>query len=245
METNWTLYGISAKDWVLKDWVKILKPKYSYQELKKAFWQFPVSKNSCSIHGAITMVANTFNVDYSLEERKAIWEVAKTKWASDEWGWRFHEAIQLVKSWSSEHKGLEFNYFSIPKTQFKEYAEKGFAVYWGIKVKENSTRDKLKDGYVWDDVENFWEMKFWHAVCFTMIDWEFWFVDNYPEKTKYNEVKFRNLDQLLENGYFYNTGYICCTTDEVVKNGYNWLTLEEKKAKLAARPEAQANLKKN
>jgi len=239
-QTNWTIFDPQKSDWVFKKWVKILKPQHSYQELRKTFWQYPVSKNSCSIHGVFSMVANTFNVDFTLEERKAIWAEAKKLWASDSWGWRFSKAIKLVRKWCSENKGLEFNYFAIQKEEFKKYALLWFPIYWGIKIKEWSTRDKLKDGYVWDDVESYWDTKLWHALIFPIIDWEFWMVDNYPWKTKYNEVKFRNLEKLLAIWFFFDVGYICCRTDEVVRNGYNRLTLIEKITKLGQRASALA-----
>ena len=48
----------------------------------------------------------------------------------------------------------------------------------------------------------------------------------------------------MEMGVFFNTAYICVTTEEVVKNGYNHLTLIEKIAKLKARKEAQEAYKR-
>jgi len=241
METNATKYSQDEKDWVLKSWTKILKPQYSYDELRKSFYQSPVNRNSCSVHWVFTMLANTFNVDFPLEERKAVWQQCLDNGASNEWGYWFAKAIKQVHSWCSEHKGLEFNYFSIQKEDFLKYAEQWFAIYWGYRMLEWASRDYIKDGVLWDDIEDYWNVKGWHAVCFTMIDWKFWFVNNYPDKTKFNEVKFHNLDELLKTNFFFNTGYICATTDEVVRQWYNFLSLSEKIKKLSERPEAIKN----
>lgn len=221
--TNWTQYKENPSDWIVKDWDKVLIPELNYNLLKHAYRQYPVSKNSCSIHWIMSTISNTFNITFSLAEREEIRKEAKKLWANDEWWWRFADAIKLLKNWCEENKDLKFRYYKVQKEEFEDYAKQWFAIYWGIRIKEWSTRDKLKDWYVWDDVEHFWETKFGHAVCFTMIWDEFGFVDNYPNKTKYNEVKFRNLDWLLETWYLMNVWYILMTNDvdeitEALKN---------------------------
>jgi len=232
---NWTKYNEDKSDWVLKNWTRVLKPKHSYKELKKAYWQSPVSKNSCSIHWVLTMVSNTFGIDFTLEERKSLWNEAKKLWASDEWGWRFAWAIKLVKSYCSEYRALEFNFYSIQSKEIPRYTKLWFPIYWWVKIKEWYNRDKLKDWFLWDS-EDYWKLLVWHAICFTQFeDWNLWYVDNYPEKTKYNEVRFRDFQKLYDLWVFFNTAYICCTTEEIVKQGYNHLTLEEKVAKLRYR----------
>jgi len=211
--TNWTQYNENTSDWILKDWDKVLVPEHNYNILKKSFWQFPVSKNSCSVHWALTCIANTFNINYSLSEREEIWEEAKSKGASDDRWWYFADALKLCQEWTAENKEYKFRYYKIQKEEFEKYAKLWFTIYWGIKVKDWSTRDKLKDWVIWDDVESYWESKFWHAVCFSMIWDKFWFIDNYPNKTKYNTPTFTNLDKLLENWYFFNTWYILMTSE--------------------------------
>ena len=210
---NSTKYRIDPSDWIVKDWEHILVPKYNRNQLKKSFWQSPVSKNSCSIHWIMTAIANSFNVNFSLYEREWIWKRALDLWASNEWWWRFDEAIKLLRDYCKEEWKQEFRYYTIKKEEFEKYAKMWFMIYWGIRIKEWSTRDMVKDWVIWDDVETYWDTKFWHWVCFWMIWDKFWFINNYPKHTKYNEPTFTNLNKLLEKWYFFDTWYILMTDD--------------------------------
>ena len=243
MQNNSTKYNSNNTDWIIKDWQHILKPKFDWNDLHKAFWQFPVDKNSCSIHWAITTVANSFNVDFTLEERKEIWNIALTKGADPQWWWYFADAIKLIRDYCRDNNKQRFRYYKIKNTEFEEYAKKWFMIYGWIRIKEWSTRDKLKDWYVWDDVDTFWDTKFWHAVCFWMIWDEFWFIDNYPNKTRYNEVKFRNLDKLLKKWYFFKTWYILMTDD--VDEIQEWLSQRKEVKKAKKRIATTKRTKKN
>lgn len=232
--TNWTQYRQNTTDWTLKDWDKVLIPENNWNKLKKSFWQYPVNRNSCSIHWIMTAIANTFDVDFPLKERKEIWEKAKKLWASEKWWWRFDKAINLLKNHCEETWKQRFRYYVIQKEEFEKYAKMWFMIYWGIRIKEWSTRDKLKDWVIWDDVENYWDTKFWHAVCFWMIWDKFWFIDNYPEKTSVNEPVFKNLDKLLDKWYFFNTWYILMTDnpDEITDALSRRKEVQDKKKEL-------------
>jgi len=227
-----TKYDKNPSDWILKHWAKVLVPKHNYNELKHSYWQSAVSRNSCSIFWAITTVSNTFDVTFSLEEQKQIRAEAKEQWASDETGWWFSKAIRHVQQWCKQHKDIDFRYYTIKKEEFEKYAKKWFAIYWGIKILEGSTRDKLKDWVIWDDVESYGKMKLWHAISFTMIWDKFGYVDNYKNKSKVNTPTFTNLDELIKAWYFFNTGYIMMTNK-----------VEEIIEALRNRPEAKKKLK--
>ena len=215
--TNWTKYRTDTSAWTLKEWQKILIPEHNWNELKKSFRQFPVSKKSCSIHWIMTAIANSFDVDFPLEERKAIWERAIDLWASNDWWWRFDKAINLLKNRCKETDKQKFRYYEIKNTEFETYAKLWFIIYGWIRIKEWSTRDMIKDWVIWDDVDTYWDDKFWHWVCFWMIWDKFWMINNYPWHTKYNEATFVNLKKLLKKWYFFETWYILMTdnVDEI------------------------------
>lgn len=238
-QDNWT-------DWTIINWEKLLKPQFNYNDLKHTYRQSEVSKSSCSIHWILWVLANNFNKTISLWQRKDIWAEAIKRGASEEWWWRFHKAIKLVQEYFSENKDLDFKYFTVPTSEILPYLDKWFSVYWGVKIKEWYNADKLADWFLWD-VESYWEDRFWHAIFFQKFsDWNYWYVDNYfdertnKSKTKYNEVRFRDFNDLLEKWIFFNTCYICIPEEEIVRNWYNFLTLEEKQKKLSERPEVIA-----
>lgn len=235
---NNTLFKLNLDDWIIEDWQKILKPKYTYKELKKAYRQSEVHRNSCSIHWAMTMISNNFNIDFSLKERQWLWERAIDNGASESWGWRFSDAIKLIKDYCKEENKLDFKYFSVKTAEMQKYLDDWFCIYWWIKIKEWFNADKLKDWFIWD-ADWYWNDKYWHWICFTKFeDWNIWYIDNYSLHTKYNEVRFRDFQKLCDLWVFFPIWYIATTTEEIVKNWYNHLTLREKEEKLRNRPEA-------
>ena len=213
---NWTQYKNNSSDWILKDWAKILIPENSYNNLKHSYLQSAVNKNSCSIFWIMTTISNTFDIVFTLEEQKEIWELAKERWASEKTWWRFHKAIKLLQEYCADKKDYKFRYYSIKNTVFVDYAKKWFTIYWWVAIKENSTRDKLKDWVLWDDIETYWDVKFYHWLTFFKNNeskYDLSCVNNYKDKTKYNVYDLTNIDKLIENWMIMKTWYILMTSE--------------------------------
>jgi hypothetical protein len=181
----------------------------------------------------MSTIANNFWIDFTLEERKAIWDMAKERWATDEGGWWLHKAAKLLRDYCKKHKNLDLVYYRVDWEQYEELVEAGFSIACGYRNKLWMNQDR-RDCTIWEDIETYWDVTYWHLVSFCDVWWHFWFVDNYPWRHKCNITKVVNVKELVEAWVLFTSWYIY-TYENPVRKWYNTLTLEEKVEKLKAR----------
>lgn len=202
------------RDWRLGGDIILPTPIHSYWKSEIQYDQREVHPYSCTIHGSIGAMSDLTGYEFSLEERKLIWEKAKERGASEQWGWYTRNAVQLMKEMGQEILGEKFDYFFAPlgSHDFFYALEKGYTAVVSIRGNSAYVNDYL-DGTL--DETEFGEWTWGHCLriteskddpeSLTLI------VDNYKDhKSRPNTYKIPkdNLKDLVAGGVFFQNGYI-------------------------------------
>lgn len=233
---NWSKYSIDPNDFLVINWKELQVPEYTYLQRKISYNQNDVWSSSCSIHWVMTTITNNFYVDFTLQDRQAIWNMAILQWANPEMGWDMLSAVKLVVTYVKEHKNLNLAYYRVNFLQYEELIKKWFSIVTWFTNKEWFTKDRMDNCVVWESVSEYWDRKWWHLISLYWNNW-LWYIDNYLNHTKCNNTKIVNILQLVQAWTFWDNGYVFSIIDPV-KKWYNWMTYTEKIAKLKARPES-------
>lgn len=225
---NNTIYKFGENDWrVGKD--VLIKPDKTYDTERIAYWQSEVHKNSCSLHGTLTVISNLTGIRFTLEERRELLQYAKDYKAKDgrggfseEWGWWMDLAVKCVVKWVKETKGIELKYYKVGWKQFRKLTYMGHGIVCGYRLRKNEdgvvefAQDRFDNGEIGDgDYDYDGKMLYGHLVSFWALKKkglarQMVYVDNYEGKHRYNVTKInhRGLKKLIETKTIFDNGYL-------------------------------------
>ena len=234
---NNTKYSIDSNDFLLIQWQDIAIPEGRYYDKRISYYQNDVCAYSCSIHWCMSTIANNFNITFTLDDRKEIWKQAIKLWADPNFGWDMLNAVKLVRNYVRDIKWINLVYFRVPYTLYEEVTKKGFNIVCWYRNRSWFTKDRMDNCIVGENIDEYWDRNYGHLISLYWNNW-LWYVDNFPAHTKCNETKIVNIDKLVQAWVFFESWYIYTYVDPI-KKWFNWLTLQEKIAKLKWRDEVK------
>lgn len=214
----------SDSDYILSGGVNkndIPKAKHIFDELKIQYQQQEVSDMCCTITGCMTAFSNLTGYVFSLDERKKLWEQAKTLGASEEYGWYLNKAVDLIREYVNNLGIGKFTTFqvSIGFDDYYNVLKQGYMVITGYSGNSKYNKD-VEDNGVLDNID-FGVLTYSHII--TDIDNspdtknQIYVVNSYPKTSKYNVYKIPNIIPLYQNNTLFKKGYVFAYEDiEVV-----------------------------
>lgn len=218
-------------------------PRMTYWDKQIQTHQPDVHANSCTVHGAFGCVSDLTGYEFTLEQRKEMWNEALARGADPSVGWYMQKAVDLVRQFASRYTGIELMTFRVEllSEDFLKAIEKGYTVNVGYSG-NSAYNDDRKDGHL--EGTSFGARTYGHAVRMTKSKTEPGkinvVVDNYSKRTsKPNTytVPAENIRELVLNRCFFSLGYVF-----VVKADFEsmndpviplWATSSAEKAKKA------------
>ena len=197
-------------------------PKAKNSFRKVWYNQNDVSSNSCTLHSAMAGFSDLTGYEFTLAERKALWEEAKKLGASDNFGWYTLDAVNLVRKYANEKLNLgKFVTIRVALgfDEFYTALKQGYSVCTGYNGNQEYNNDLLDDGIIQETALN-GEKQYAHAIRLVDPDIttpnEVEVRDNYRGSTTWrNEYKIPNVIELYKNGVFFMSGYIFAYDEEV------------------------------
>lgn len=189
------------------------KPRYTFWDKQNEYHQPEVSSVSCTLHGSLGALSDLSGHQFSLEERKAMWEEALKRGAKEGWGWYTARAVDLVREFGSKYIGASFMSFRVSFKTEELYSslDAGYTVVCSFNGNKTYNEDKA-DGVL--DGLDFGKSSYGHCVRMVASaepdEYEV-VVDNYiNSKNKKNRYKVSrdHLKILVDNGVFAESGYI-------------------------------------
>jgi len=218
MEIRTPYQGIIAEREPKQDWlgseISIPRAPLGTQSFKKngsiQYSQDEVSPVSCTLHGAMGAYSDLTGYKFTLEQRNEIWGLAVKAGADPDVGWWIDSAVNLVRNWVNEHLLFKVKTYRIEldSEDFWMALAMGYSVVSGFRGNAAMLKDRT-DGIL--DGLTFGKTYWGHClrVAYSVGDAEDLVIDNYPSG-KYNtfKVPMENWRKLVENGIFFNSGYI-------------------------------------
>ena len=200
-EIEWCL-GIwkADTDYVLCDGDTDLLPKlYKKDETRFTYNQYKNTWSyvSCTIFGAVGMLSDLINYEFSYDEIKEIDDLSYTRGRLKWHGWYVQSAVKLVADRYNNSKLSETHwkvaYYRISKysDELIEWAiEKLYTLDWNLCP--NSSWNKDKADWMIDGTD-FWKNTNWHSIDFICKEWvrsvkDSWSVPYYWLKHKLSEI---------------------------------------------------------
>lgn len=213
-------YGLTGvgdleTDYQLGGELTLPKPRFTFYDKEIQYHQPDVAKNSCSVHGAMGTVSDLTNYEYSLNERKHIWDEALENGATNEVGWSLRGATDLVRGvWNGRFPEDQLVTFRIRlnSQECLNAIESGYTVYCGYRGNSTYNKDFKEDGVL--DSITFGASTYGHAVRMVQDkhdkDSMNAIVDNYNKSSRPNIYTFKkeHLRDLVANGVFFSSGYL-------------------------------------
>lgn len=168
--------------------------------------QKEVSPVSCTIHGSMGAYSDLTGYQFSLEERKALWDKALELGANPNMGWYTGRAVDLIRRDRGDVASFTV-YLNTP--EFREVLEKGYSVVASYRGNKEFGADFKADGIL--DLTDLETTTYGHCIRIKQSEKDVYdlVVDNYLGR-EYNiyKVPEENFSQLVLNGIFYPAGYI-------------------------------------
>lgn len=208
-------YGAIAEQFSETDYqfgaqIKVPKAKHRFHDKQIQYNQNEVDFYSCTIHGAMGAYSDLTGYEFSLEERKDLWQRALSLGAIPKLGWYINSAVNLVRNYvKGKEKVVNFR-LDMGGSELFDILKLGYSIVCGFSGNRNYSLDKEADGIL--DGLSFGPSAYGHALRMTFNPEEEIYeiiVDNYPGQRKYNIYKIKkvNLKRLVRNGIFFKSGY--------------------------------------
>jgi len=187
--------------------------KHTYKDTKIEYNQKEVHENSCTLHSALGAFSDLTGYKFSISERKKLWEEAKKRGASEDWGWYLVDAVNLVREYVNT---LNIGKFitarvGIATSEFYQVLKRGYSVATSYNGNEAYNTDLLDDGIIQDGKVG--DRAYGHAMRVYDITPDtksnICAVDNYTgSKTWKNHYIIDNIERLYSNGTWNVNGYV-------------------------------------
>lgn len=221
-----SFYGVREekyddRDYLVGGEVIIPKPEFTFEDHKIQYNQNVVAKNSCTIHGAMTALSAQTGVTFELDPRKFLWEKAKERGASDDWGWYVQSAMQLIREyWNGDLGGEktknQVTYRRVNMLEqwdyFVEILNKGYSFSTAYRGNANYNKDAFFEGdCMLDRTENVGDTTYGHCITITKIGDNICVIDNYEGVRTCNIYRLADLKELVKNRVFFEQAYFFIT----------------------------------
>lgn len=197
-------------------------PKAKNSFRKVWYNQNEISSNSCTLHSVMGAFSDLTGYEFSLKERKELWEEAKKLGASDSFGWYILDAVNLVRKYVNEK--LNIGKFvtirvALGFDEFYTALKQGYSVCTGYNGNQDYNNDLLDDGII-QEKQLSGQRQYSHAIRLVDPDIttpnEVEVRDNYKGSTTWrNEYRIPNIIDLYKNGIFFMSGYIFAYDEEI------------------------------
>jgi hypothetical protein len=173
--------------------------------------QNDVSRVSCTITGAMGAYSALTGYEFTLDERKALWDEALRRGANPNVGWFISSATKLVAEYVNDKLPVKVEPKRIMLDSKNHYKAKafGYSIIGGYRGSPLFRRDRDDDGILQE--VSFGEHTYGHC-----LHWNYYIgkeferiVDSYPDrKTNIFKIPTANWKKLVENRVFFPDGWI-------------------------------------
>lgn len=179
--------------------------------------QRDVSANSCTVHGAMTAYSALTGYEFTLDERKEIWQEALNRGASDDWGWYIHDAVHLVYEYVNNRddlKSVSYRRYDLRRDEFGMALRLGYVPVLGFSGNKAYQLDRDDNSIL--DSTTFGSSTYGHCLSGRYLKGSMYkgysltgIIDNYPPRsTNFYKVPSNNWKTLVNNGVFFRSAYI-------------------------------------
>ena len=205
----------SHRDWLGSEIDLPRTPKGTQSFEKNGSIQYDqreVDNYSCTIHGAMTAYSALTGYEFTLEERKELWEKALEQGAVPGLGWYINKAVDLVRHYVNDREDLQSvsSYrVSVNSSDFLMAMRLGYVPVTGLRYGQSYKDDRDDDGIVQNT--EFTSVQYGHCLstAYSVGDEYDNVIDNYkPRSTNVYKVPSCNWRKLVMNRVFYSTAYI-------------------------------------
>jgi len=208
--------------------------------------QKEVHKNSCFLHWPFWAVSDITGHKFTLEERKALTEQAwDTEWADPSYWGYFNEWIKHVCKYYNEKiasPSQRLSYYRLSYPQWEKFLDKGYSLVCGYFTSKAFNSDKYDDWIINFSKWDYSKSGYWHCVRMFKEDWKIKIINNYDWVSNFNIYEIEDVKALKEKWIFFKNAYAILIKEPVL-DWWEWLTVEDKIARLKKRDEAKKNLK--
>lgn len=184
--------------------------------------QREVSKVSCTVHAAMTSYSGLTGYEFTLEERKDIWDDALARGANPNVGWYLHDAVHLVYDYVNEREDLpnvEYRRYEVRSDAFGTALRLGYVPVIGYRGNRAYNLDRDDDAIIQSvDVG---ASTYGHALTARYLKGSMYeghnlsgIIDNYPPRsTNFYKVPANHWDDLVRNGVMFRHSFIYIIKD--------------------------------
>jgi len=207
------------RDWLGADIDLPRSPKGTDSFVKNGSIQYnqnDVHKNSCTLHGAMTAYSGLTGYEFSLDERKEIYQEALKRGFDNSIGWYIYSAVKLIAEWANKHCPVEVEYFryNIGTPDFNKALRLGYMPVIGYRGNREYNADRDDNGII--DKEQVINSTYGHCLSGRYLKGSMYkgfsltgAVDNYTtRKTNCYSIPTNYWKRLVKNGVFFTTAYI-------------------------------------
>jgi len=237
METNATKEHYNDKDFTwLNDIIET--PSKNFLNTWIAYNQREVHKNSCFLHWPFWAVSDITGYKFTLEERKELTEQAwASEYANPKWGGYFDYWVkQVCKLYNEKHASpsQRLSYYRLSFPQREKFLDKGYSLVCWYFTSKALRADKYDDDTINFSKWDYDKSGYWHCVRMFKEDWKVKIVNNYEWVSNYNIFEIEDIKKLKDKGIFFKNAYAVIIKEPVL-DGWEWLDVKQKIAKLKAR----------
>jgi len=203
---NETIEEYNASDYTL-DELDLPTARKNFWDNKHQYNQEFSAKNGCVFYAGWWCIQD--NYEDSMDNKKhldALKKKAPDYWRDKDRGMYLYKGVDLVRDYWNDISNEEVVTLRVGlgSTAFYEALEKGYSVHTGYQWDSEYNQDFKEDGDI--DGTDF-DANYWHSIRITTRNTDEYVVDNYQGR-EYNIYKLEDLEGLIENDVYFNSGYI-------------------------------------
>lgn len=233
----------SELDYTLGGPMDLPAPEHTFESSGMIqYLQDEVSHNSCTLHGSLGAISDLTGYKFTLEERKALWEQAKSLGASDATGWWINKAVDLVRNyWNTQHPENKLVSFRIVmgSPDWNAILSKGYSVVVGYNGNGDYNADEMKDRTL--DETTFGAPTYGHCVRIKSQDSVIYdevidsFYNGLGNPNNIYSIPKINIQALVKNDVYFAASYVFCyekdyNATQTMLNVSPWAVASVKKA---------------
>ena len=212
-------YGVieertSPRDWLGSDIILPRTPQGTDSFKKNGSIQYnqtEVSPVSCTVHGAMGAYSALTGYEFTLEQRKEIWQEALNRGANPDKGWYINSAVDLVRQWVNDNLPIKVSSYRVDIGSFEHLMayRLGYNVIMGYRGNKTYTEDREDNGII--DSTALIGTTYGHCLHsnYSIGDEYDQIVDSYyPRETNLYKIPSANFKTLVFNRVFFRSGYI-------------------------------------
>lgn len=195
----------------------------SKNSFKKVWYnQNDVSSMSCTLHAALGAFSDLTGYEFSLQERKDLWNQALLLGASDSFGWYVLDAVDLVRKYVNT---LGIGKFATVRMitageVFKLALKQGYSIVTGYNGNESYNKDIQDDGIIQSSLIG--AKTYSHAIRLVDTDtsspYEVEVRDNYLGASWWdNDYIVKDIITMYSSGTWFSSGYIFVYDEPVIE----------------------------